>query len=816
MFLKKFFIPTLHFLFSVFLLALLAVAGLFFYLAPEIPSIDVLRDISLQEPMRVYAQDGKLIAEYGQKHRTPINYAEVPDLFIKAFLAAEDDRFFDHPGVDYQGLLRAAFQLALTGERRQGGSTITMQVARNFFLSREKTFRRKLVEILLALRIEEVFSKQEIFQLYVNKIFFGHRAYGIRAAAQVYYGKAVAELTVAQMAMLAGVPKAPSLFNPITNAQRAVERRNYVLGRMRHLGFIDEAVYQKALTEPDVAWLHGVPIETKAPYVGEMVRAELLKRFGDTAYAGGYRVTTTLDSRLQEAANRALRKALLEYDQRHGYRGPEAHVDLDAGSSETLWQHHLQDFQSVNGLDPGLVVKVTDQSAWVYRGHPQVVEITLENMHWAARYINANRRGRTPRKATEVVKVGDIVRIRQAADGAWQLAQLPTLEGALVSLDPQDGAVKALVGGFDFNRAEFNRAVYAKRQPGSSFKPFIYSAALEKGFTLASLVNDVPIAIVDGSNKLWTPKNYKRQYHGPTRIREALTFSRNLASIDLLRRITVDYAISYTRLFGFSDETLPRGLSLALGSGVISPLDLAAGYAVFANGGYRIEPYFIQRIEDTHGRLLFEASPAVACRDCATGFTEVENKAENAVEEPDVVESVRSRQATRIISPQNVYLIDSMLQDVIRRGTGRRAARLGRGDLAGKTGTTNDQRDAWFCGFNQELVATTWVGFDQMKPLGRHETGGRAALPMWMAFMGEALKDRPEIPFQQPSGLVVARINKYTGGQTDADDPDSIFETFREGFIPTATAHAGDFYDPFYSGQKPLSPGAMLGESELF
>jgi len=781
----------------------LMAGGAYLYLAPKLPSIESLKDVRLQVPLRVYTRDSKLIAEFGEKRRAPVKIEEVPELMVKAVLAAEDDRYFEHPGVDYQGILRAAFHLVKTGEKGQGGSTITMQVARNFFLSSEKTFLRKLNEIFLALKIERELTKEEILELYLNKIYLGNRAYGVAAAAQVYYGKPIDQLDIAQMAMIAGLPKAPSRYNPIVNPQRAVVRRNYVLGRMHSLGSIDDATYQLTSNAPVSATLHGLTVQLDAPYVAEMVRNEMVERFGNDTYTVGYNVYTTVNARLQQVASGALRGALLAYDRRHGYRGPEGHVTLEEQAEADAWRQALGGYATVGGLVPGLVVATAEQSVAVYVPEVGVVEILWPGLSWARPYIDVNRRGPAPRRAGEVVAAGDIVRLEDQGEGQWRLSQVPQAEGALVSLDPRDGSILALVGGFDYYHSKFNRAVQAERQPGSSFKPFIYSAALEQGFTAASLINDAPVVFEDpGLEAAWRPENYSGKFYGPTRLRLALTKSRNLVSIRLLRSIGVGVALDYAARFGFRTELLPRDLSLALGSGTVAPLELARGYAVFANGGYLIDPYLIDRIEGPDGAVIMRAEPATVCPECELELarpapTEGMDSAALPPADGDPalpgaeLPAASMRLAKRVVEARNAYLMTSMMRDVIRYGTGRRALRLGRKDLAGKTGTTNDQRDAWFSGFNSDIVATAWVGFDKTQPLGDRETGSRAALPMWNAFMREALKGMVERPLQQPPGLVSVRIDPETGLLAGVDHPKAQFETFRSEFVPKRGAEAG-------------------------
>ena len=778
----------------------LAVGGVYWYLAPKLPSAETLRDVRLQVPLRVYTRDEKLIAEFGEKRRTPLRLDEVPERLIQAFLAGEDDRFFEHPGVDWQGLTRAVLHLVRTGEKGPGGSTITMQVARNFFLSREKTYIRKLNEILLALKIEREFTKEEILELYVNKIFLGHRAYGVGAAAQVYYGHPVTELGLAQLAMIAGLPKAPSRFNPIADPEQAVGRRNYVLRRMLELDYIDRAEHDAARDAPVTAKVHGLAIEAEAPYVAEMVRARMEETYGEEVYTSGYKVRTTLDSRLQGAANAALRQGLLEYDARHGYRGSERHVATgkEAGPPEKA----LAGIAEVGGLVPAVVTSVGEGKAVAWARDVGPVEVGFESMEWARPYISENRRGDAPKGPGAVVKTGDVIRVRPSEDG-WSFAQLPAVEGALVSLDPNDGAILALTGGFDFYRSKFNRATQAERQPGSSFKPFIYSAALEYGYTPASIINDAPVVFEDPSLKSeWRPENYGGKFHGPTPLRTALYKSRNLVSIRLLREIGIDFALEHIARFGIDVERLPHALSLALGSGELTPLEVATAYGVLANGGYAVEPYFIQRVLDGDDQLVFAADPLVVCRDCedeavsAASASAAPTDGEGAASAPSAEAGTGSgtgsstgwpdslRRAPRVLEARNAWLMYSLMRDVIRRGTGRKALVLERGDLAGKTGTTNDQYDAWFSGFSPGLVATAWIGFDEFRPLGKRETGASAALPMWIAYMREALDGVRQREVPPPEGVVTVRIDPETGELAGASHEGAVFESFRTERVP--------------------------------
>ena len=733
------------------------------YFVPQLPSAESLRDVPLQVPLRIYARDERLIAEYGEMRRRPVPLEDMPEMLREAILATEDEHFRRHPGVDWRGILRAVVHLVRTREKGPGGSTITMQVARNFFLGREKTYFRKFNEILLALKIEQELSKDEILELYLNKIFLGQRAYGVAAAAEVYYGKKLHELDTAQLAMIAGLPQRPSEFNPIANPERAVARRNHVLRRLRDVGHIDEADYRAAVAAPVTASRHAPAAETEAPYVAEMVRREVEKEFGRSAYTGSYAVHTTIDSRLQSAAVRALREALHEYDRRHGYRGPEDRFELDATPDPEGIEARLEGVPPVGGLVPAVVTRAGEREAVVHvRGEGEVV-LPFEGMTWARRYVSVDRRGSAPETAADVLAPGDLVRVLKAGE-RWELAQVPAVQGALVAMDPEDGAILAMAGGFDFSSSKFNRGTQARRQPGSSFKPFIYASALARGFTAASLINDAPVVFDDPALEAkWRPENYSGKFFGPTRLREALVKSRNLVSIRLLRDVGVDYALDYVQRFGFDRDRLPHSLTLALGSGEITPLESATAYSVLANGGFAVRPWFVERIEDRHRVTVLAGAPARVCRDCLA----------NARDDDAVAV------APRVMPAGDAWIVHSILRDVIRRGTGRKALALGRSDLAGKTGTTNNQHDAWFCGFVPGLVAVAWVGFDDHETLGRHEVGGRAALPMWIKFMRTALEGVPERVPLPPEGLVKARINPETGRLADASDPDALFETFR-------------------------------------
>ena len=730
-----------------------AVACYFFVveLSKELPDIGKLENVQYQTPLSIYTQDKLLIGQYGEKRRIPVTIDEVPKQQTLAFLAAEDERFYTHPGVDYKGLLRAANQLLTTGKKRQGGSTITMQVARNFLLSKEKTFLRKLKEILLALQIEQRFSKDQIIELYLNKIYMGQRAYGVAAAAQTYYGKNLAELKLYQQAMIAGLPKAPSIYNPIVNPERALERRNYVLRRMLELNFIKPADYQQALNTEDDATTQPSSIEFDAPFIAEMTRQELLERYGEDAYTLGLKVYTTVPSRLQSASDRSVQSALHQYDERHAYRGLP-HKKFKQGSSLLALKAFGDCRQAVvkNLSDSGFTATVSDGS---------VIFVSWQNIPWKIPRTHSSR--------SHPIQPEDVIWVRQLADQTWALSQIPAAEGAFAAINPNNGAILAVTGSFDFHRSRFNRATQSKRQPGSGFKPFIYTAALEKGFTPASIINDAPIIIEDPSlENDWRPENYTRKFLGPTALRVALRKSINLVSIRLLQDVGIPYALETAMRFGFSREQLPTTLSLALGSGNAPPLKMAAAYAVFANGGFLVKPYLIERIEDHSGAVLFQAKPETVCRDCQA--------------ETDI----NLNPAQRVISEPIHFLMTSLLRDVVERGTATLAKQLGRTDLAGKTGTTNEQRDAWFNGFTPEIAASAWIGFDNSHPLGKGETGGKVALPMWIEFMKTALDNVPEQPLLAPTGIVQAYINPNDGLLLNQNNKNGLWEYFTEETAP--------------------------------
>ncbi len=773
--------------------ALWLLAGVYLYLSPNLPDVATLRDVKLQTPMRVYTRDGELIGQFGEQKRSPLSFEEIPPQFIQALLAAEDDSFFRHSGIDVGGLLRAVSELVLTGEKGSGGSTLTMQVARNYFLSLERTFMRKFNEILLAIEIERALDKEEIFELYFNRVFLGHRAYGFEAASQVYYGKPIAELSLAEHAMLAGIPKAPSRNNPISGPEAGMQRRDWILGRMRDLGYIDQAQYSSALQTPNTAAVHGESLSFAAHYAAEMVRQQMLDRYGMAAYTDGYQVYTTIDSKLQQVARRAVINGLLTYDDRHGYRGPERSLPPpDNGTDPRVqWLEVLSQTQVIASLEPAVVTAVdtTENQVSILLADGSESYVAWDNgIYRASPYLSESAVGRRPQSVEEVLAVGDLIRVSRNDEGEWVLTQVPAAQAALVSLNPDDGAIISIVGGMGFELSKFNRATQAQRQPGSNFKPFLYAAALESGFTAASLINDAPVVLEDSSLEgMWRPENDEGKFYGPTRLRWALTKSRNLVSIRLLQQLGVDRLLEYLARFGFDTASFPRDLSLALGTHVMSVLDVAGAYAVLANGGYRVEPYLIARVDNLDGETVFQARPLTVCRDCDQLTAPPDPAAELSMEEILANKNPATAQlppAPRIMEPRVAFIIDSILKDVITRGTGRRALVLERGDIAGKTGTTNGPMDAWFSGYNPELVTSTWVGFDNYTPLGRREFGGTAALPIWIEFMREALQDRPEITRPVPPGIVNVKIDPDTGQLATAAQRNAIFEYFLEETVP--------------------------------
>ncbi|WP_043114480.1 penicillin-binding protein 1A [Solimonas soli] len=773
-------------------LALLGAAALFAaasYLGRDLPSVDSLKQLQLSVPLRVLSRDGKLIGEFGAERRALLHYDDIPQNVIHAFLAAEDDRFFEHPGFDWQGLTRAALKLASSGERAQGGSTITMQLARNVFLTNERTFTRKIKEIVLATRIEHQLSKQEILELYLNKIFLGERAYGVGAAALVYFGKDIHELSLSEIAVIAGLPKAPSRDNPVANPQRARERRDYVLSRMRTLGFISDLEYQAARAEAVTVHPYQAKVDVDAAYVAEMARAQLVEQYGEAAYTRGLTAITTIESGKQLAANAALRKALLDYDERHGWRGPEARLPADV-LSET---GHGQLMAALDARPPvaGLVA-----AAVVSYAPDQLKLLTRDTLITLARddFAWANL-GKKPLAA------GDVVRVRRVGE-RWRLAEVPAAQAAFVALNPTDGAIEALIGGFDFYANKFNRVTQARRQAGSGFKPFLYSAGLAYGFTPASIFLDAPVVFDDPSvDSSWRPENFEDDLKGPMRLREALVQSRNLVSIRLLQAIGIDYARQYVPRFGMPADRLPNDLTMALGSAVFTPLEMARGYATIANGGFVVDPYFLAQVRDANGQVLYSAKPKRACSECVEQRLAEAANADSAAQVAAGTPPADDL-APRAIEAQIIWLITDMMHDVTVRGTAAKVRELGRDDLAGKTGTTNDETDAWFNGFQKTEVGVAWVGYDQPTPLGRGEVGARAALPIWIDYMRSALKGVPQERLPRPPGLVEVRIDPRTGKLARAGTGDAIFETVQQDHVPEA--ETSEEHDPNKAGLEDL------------
>ncbi|MBE0506325.1 MAG: PBP1A family penicillin-binding protein [Marinospirillum sp.] len=780
----------------------------------QLQDVELLLSEQLEMPMRIYTADSRLIAEFGEHRRTRINYEDIPRRYIDALLAAEDASFYDHPGVDVRGLARATVQLLDSGQIQSGGSTITMQVARNYLLTRDRTFARKIREILLSLRMEQLLTKQQILELYVNKIYLGHRAYGIVAASEVYYGKPLHELNLSQIAMIAGLPKAPSAYNPLTNPRRALIRRNWILSRMYNLGQLDDMSYEGAIRAPVSARFHPPERDIDAPYVAESARLFALEQFGDQAYTRGLKVYTSIHSEQQLAANLAINQGLLNYDQRRGWRGAEvqgiplveqmqeleadALAEIQASESGleqvqqalvdpraeglkdrlamdvSYWLRVLDQTPVYGGLQPAIVVESEAERLLLLRRGGGLVELTPEAWAWAGRYHSPFWKDRNALPGHRLVARGDLVRLRRyedSADTPWMLAQLPGLEAALVAMKTETGEITAMVGGFDYNQSRFNRAEQALRQAGSVFKPFIYMAALERGYTPATIINDAPVVFEDQQlEDVWRPQNSSGTFYGPTRLREGLYKSRNLISIRVLNYVGLGRAIEYVSRFGFDRARMPRDLSLSLGSANVTPLEMTQAYAMLANGGYRVEPYLVTRIEDGDGELIYQAIKPRVCRGCPE---DQENMALSGVDYP---------LAKRLVDPRAVYSMHSILRDVIDDGTGRRAQALDRSDIRGKTGTTNELHDAWFSGFNRDTVASVWAGFDQ--PASTGEYGANLALPMWINFMKVALQNQPERVLDRPEGLVTVRIDPDTGLRARPGQQDAMFEIFYQERVP--------------------------------
>ena len=826
---KKTFIRLLSSVIAFFLAGVLAFTALVLYFLPQLPSTEDIMEIPLSVPLRIYASNEELIAEYGEKRRQPISIEETPADLLNAILASEDANFYHHSGVDFTGILRAIVANFRSGGHGQGASTVTMQVARNYFLTREKTYTRKFKEVLLAFKLEKQLEKQQILELYVNKIFLGHRSYGFGAAALVYYGKPINELNLAQFAMLAGLPKAPSSNNPVSNPERAIERRNYVLGRMLKLDYINQQQYDIAVASPVTATRHATIPDLHAPYVAEMVRDHMVERYGEeSTYTAGHNVYTTINADFQRAANKALFNGLVTYDERHGFRGAIGRASVDSSSDKDSLNQQLSEYHSVGELIPAIVLSTKNDNIGVFTKREEIVEIEKKNYSWARKYKDANSVGSRPKTAADVVTVGDIVYLRKNNEDAWQLSQLPNVEGALVSLRPDDGALLALSGGFNFFASKFNRATQARRQPGSNIKPFIYSAALDNGFSPASMISGGPVVVRDDAlGSSWRPENYSKKFFGLTRMREALKRSLNLVSIRLLRSVGIDKTRKHLQRFGFKPENLPDNLSLALGTASLLPIEVARAYAALANGGFLIEPYLVDRIEDSTNQVIFQSEPLTACKLCPSPLElapvvkgedeaadsiapisagiEIESPA-NSPEQKVSDDNMLLNQAAQshapwAVSRENAFLMTSMLQEVIRSGTGRKARSLGRSDIGGKTGTTNDQQDAWFSGFGPGVETTVYIGFDKPTPMGRKEVGGRAALPVWIDYMKVALDGVPETLPDIPAGIVPLYINKQTGKQVSQGHPQAMLEYFLAGQEPGIENRSIE--NPLYPEEKP-------------
>ncbi|MEH0055180.1 PBP1A family penicillin-binding protein [Vibrio alginolyticus] len=829
------------------ILGVTTIFGFYQYVKPELPDVATLKDVELQTPMKVFSQDGKLIAQFGEKRRIPVTYDEIPQDLIHALIATEDSRFYEHPGIDPIGITRAAVVVAVSGSAKQGASTITQQLARNFFLSNEKKIMRKIKEIFIAIHIEQLLSKQEIMELYVNKIFLGYRSYGFGAAAQVYFGKSLDELTLSEIATLAGMPKAPSTMNPIYSLERATKRRNVVLMRMLDEKYITQEQYDEARNEPIVARYHSAEIELSAPYVAELARAWAVKEYGEEeAYTSGLNIYMTVDSKLQDAANTSAVNNLLSYDERHGYRGAESVLwkEGEAAWGNEQIEKHLKKQPTYGDLYPAVVTKVDDKTAQVWVKNHEEQTIPWTGMHWARKYITDNRQGSTPKSAHDVLATGQQVWVREVSETdeddnttlSWKLSQVPTANTAFVAMNPENGAILSLVGGFNFVHSKFNRATMSVRQVGSSIKPFIYSAAIDKGLTLATLINDAPINKWDaGSGSAWRPKNSPPTYGGPTRLRLGLAQSKNVMAVRTLREVGLEETRQYLTRFGFDINQVPRSETIALGAGSLTPMKVAQGYSVFANGGYYVEPFYVEHVEDAFGEVLFKANPKSVChKDCPQMSEQPENRYADEFGEQDVaidglatdnaLENDEPQYAPQVISEQNAFLMREMMYSNIWgggnwregtgwNGTGWRAQKLGRRDIGGKTGTTNDSKDAWYNGYGPGVVAIAWVGFDDhSRALGRTtvnsnlgqgqisgaESGAKTAEPAWIDFMRVALEGTPEQGKNIPEDIIRVRIDRNSGMLTHKVDSTSMFEYFEKGTEPTE--YAGDrLEDSIYS-----------------
>ncbi|WP_421248444.1 penicillin-binding protein 1A [Aeromonas jandaei] len=795
-------------------LGVASLIGIYFYIKPQLPDVTALRDVKLATPMRVYSRDGELIAQYGEIRRIPLRLDEIPKPMIDAVLATEDARFYEHPGIDPIGILRAATVWAVSGQARQGASTITQQVARNFFLSNEKTLIRKIKEVFLAWRIEQNLSKDEILELYLNKIPLGYRAFGVGAAAQVYFGKEVKDLGLDEIAIIAGLPKAPSMLNPIRSPERAFARRNVVLGRMLETGKITQAQFDEASKMPIKARYHGAEVTLHAPYLGEMVRQKMVEQFGEDAYTMGLHVYTTVSAERQRAARQALLDGVFAYDMRHGYRGPSEQL-WKAG--EPSWDYeqivaHLAKQPTYDPLIAAVVTKLDDRNATLVLKNGKEATLGWNGIKWARAFITDDRQGYAPKSARDVLKVGARIWVREQGEELL-LAQIPDVNAALVAMNPKNGALEALVGGFSFELSKFNRVDQARRQIGSNIKPFLYATALEHGYTLASLINDAPINQWDPSKgPMWQPKNSPAVYDGPTPLRLGLAKSKNVMSVRLMRAIGLDTYIDGLTRFGFPRDFISPHEALALGAAEFTPLEVVRGYSVLANGGFLVTPYFIDKVTDSQENTLYQANPAIACSTCEQQ-SDPQQTVQTAPATEGAAPSATAAIAPHTISAQSSFLITDTLSTAIWggngwRGTGWRAARdLKRHDISGKTGTTNESRDAWFSGYTPDIVATSWIGFDNhQRGLGRAEFGGGAAQPIWIDFMKVALKNIPEHKMPVPEGIMTVKIDSETGLLATGGGTD---EYFKEGTEPTRYATPTSDGNQVYGGDNPNVEGPV-------
>ncbi|WP_438499257.1 penicillin-binding protein 1A [Alteromonas australica] len=869
----KFIKPLLLFVFLSGLLGCAALVGIYFYIKPDLPSVTVLKDVRLQTPMQIYTNDGKLISQYGVKRRIPVKLDEVPEQLIHAILATEDSRFYEHHGIDPIGIARAAVSLLLTGEKKQGASTLTMQLARGFFLTREKTYIRKVKEIFIAWHMEQVLTKEEILELYLNKVELGHRSFGFGAAAQVYYGKPLTELTLAQIATIAGLPKAPSVLNPISGPERSVERRRVVLLRMLDENYITQQEFEEAASMPVTAKKHGAEIEVDAPYLADIIYNEMVEIYGkEEAETGGYQVYATATSDMQLAAQKAVVRNLHDYDERHGYKGPLGYLfnapevnegddplpalnlsfDISDKQTPSDWTEDgflrvLREVPYIKPLVPAVVTGMSEQSITVFDVNGNTRTIEWAGLDWARRYITDFRQSNEPEVAADITQPGAVIYIREQ-EGQWRISQLPEVSGAFIALNPKNGAVEAVVGGYSFYQSQFNRATQAKRQVGSNIKPFVYSAAIDSGYTLASIINDAPINQWNAATGVaWRPQNSPAEYDGPIRMRKALGKSKNVVSVRLLRGVGLRNTVDYLTRFGFYADDIPLDETVSLGSSSHTPLEVVRGMAVIANGGYLVNPHFISKVLDENGTELWKANPVWACEACTKGAAPDNTLDEN--EEADIealLEAQLNQDVTlaegpqedkpiapQVITPQNAFLVAEMMRTAVRAngnwnkktywlGTGWRARNiLQRTDIAGKTGTTNDSRDTWFSGFHKDIVATAWVGFDNMgRQLGRAtrnqnlvnrnpekfnwignaligtEDGAKAAGPAWIRFMQYALADKPHSPMPVPEKIVRIRIDRTSGKLTRRTDHTTLFEYFLQGTEPKSYVRDDEVIDP--------------------